>query len=521
MLKYLKIQNFLIIENQELYFHDNYNVIIGETGSGKSIILKALSFVLGNRIDQKVIRSGCDKATITAEFDISNHTKSLSLIDEFELENKESLILRRVIKKDSSSKIFLNDQMVSNQIIRKIFINLLEIQTQNEKNNLYDNKYILNLIDNFHGNIPLVKHVNSLFKSLEESKLYLSELNDKAKKITIEKQYYQQTVDDLEAFYPTIEDYNNIEYNLKNIKESTNFKTSLKNLSENFNSERGILSLLNDSIKELNSLSEYKEEFVDMLSSEFSNQFDILSNIGDKIQDELYNVNSNQFNEEELKDRFSNYKTFARKYRVTESELELTLKDAKDRLTLLDNIDAEILKTENLINEKAELFLTEADNLSNIRKKSAKLIEKDIKNHLSELNMSKADINIQFNKLSENTWNQYGLDNIKFLITTNPGQPFTELKNTISGGEMSRVLLAIKLCFNAKLGLNTIIFDEIDAGIGGKTAELIAKKLENLSKSLQIIAITHNEIISKNANKKLTISKEHINGNTFSYVKIA
>ncbi|MDC0857608.1 hypothetical protein OAP83_02715, partial [Rickettsiales bacterium] len=300
-----------------------------------------------------------------------------------------------------------------------------------------------------------------------------------------------------------------------------NFKTSLKNLSENFNSERGILSLLNDSIKELNSLSEYKEEFVDMLSSEFSNQFDILSNIGDKIQDELYNVNSNQFNEEELKDRFSNYKTFARKYRVTESELELTLKDAKERLTLLENIDTEILKTENLINEKTELFLTEADNLSNIRKKSAKLIEKDIKNHLSELNMSKADINIQFNKLSENTWNHYGLDNIKFLITTNPGQPFTELKNTISGGEMSRVLLAIKLCFNAKLGLNTIIFDEIDAGIGGKTAELIAKKLENLSKSLQIIAITHNEIISKNANKKLTISKEHINGNTFSYVKIA
>ena len=135
--------------------------------------------------------------------------------------------------------------------------------------------------------------------------------------------------------------------------------------------------------------------------------------------------------------------------------------------------------------------------------------------------MSKADINVKFNTLSENTWNNSGLDNIKFLITTNPGQPFTELKNTISGGEMSRVLLAIKLCFNAKLGLNTIIFDEIDAGIGGKTAELIAKKLENLAKSVQIIAITHNEIISKNANKKLTIAKEHVNGNTFSYVKIA
>jgi DNA repair protein RecN (Recombination protein N) len=521
MLKYLKIQNFLIIENQELYFHDNFNVIIGETGSGKSIILKALSFVLGNRIDQKVIRSGCDKATITAEFDISNHKQSLSLLDEFELENKQSIILRRVIKKDASSKIFLNDQIVSNQIIKKVFVNLLEIQTQNEKNNLYDNKYILNLIDNFHGNSSLVNEVNTLFKSLAESRLYLSELHDKAKKIIIEKQYYNQIIDDLDSFNPNLEDYNNVENNLKNIKESSNFQTSLKHLSENFNSERGILSLLNDSIRELNSLTEYKAEFVDKISTEFANQFDILSSISDQIEDELYDISSNQFNEEELKDRFSNYKSFARKYRVTESELELTLQDAKERLKLLENLDSEIVKTENLINEKTKSFLTEAGKLSKIRQQSAKTIEKDIKTHLSELNMSKADINVKFNTLSESTWNNSGLDNIKFLITTNPGQPFTELKNTISGGEMSRVLLAIKLCFNAKLGLNTIIFDEIDAGIGGKTAELIAKKLENLSKSVQIIAITHNEIISKNANKKLTIAKEHVNGNTFSYVKIA
>jgi DNA repair protein RecN (Recombination protein N) len=521
MLKYIKIQNFLIIENQELSFHNNYNVIIGETGSGKSIILKALSFVLGNRIDSKVIRNGCDKAIITAEFDISQNIAALKMLKEFELESNNSIILRRVIKSDSTSKTFLNDQIVSNQIIKKVFVNLIEIQTQHEKNNLYDNNYILNLIDNYHGHTDLINEVKDLFKKLDKEKKYLLELNEKSQKIVIEKQFYNQIINDLSTFNPTASDFEDTSQNLKNLKEASHFHSALQKLSDNFNSENGLLSLLNYSIKDLNLLIEYKSEFYDHLNTELTNQFDQLSNIADQIDKELYYISSNEFNEEDLKERFSNYKTFARKYRTTETGLELTLNDAIKKLELLDNIDTEIIKTSNIIEETSQLFSKISQKLSSIRQKSAKLIEKDIKNHLAELNMSQADINIQFSQHNENNWNSSGFDNIKFLITTNPGQPFTELKNTISGGEMSRILLAIKLCFNSKLGLNTIIFDEIDAGIGGKTAELIATKLEKLSKSIQTIAITHNEIISQNADKKLTISKKHINGQTFSDVKIA
>jgi DNA repair protein RecN (Recombination protein N) len=521
MLKYLKIQNFLIIENQELNFHNNYNVIIGETGSGKSIILKALAFVLGKRIDSKVIRPGTDKAVITAEFDITNHQNTIDTLQKYEIDHENTIIIRRIIKNDSSSKIFLNDQIISNQIVKNIFNNLIEIQTQNEKNNLYDNKYILSLVDNFHGNKELTKKVKSSFLDLVELKDYLNELHEKSKKIEIETQYYNQIIDDLSPLNPNAEAFEDLAKRLQNIKEYSNYKLSLNQISNNFNDERGILSLVNDSLKELNNLTQYNQEFVDKYNVELSSQFDNLSNISDIFTNQLSELLAENYNEEEMRDIFSQYKSLARKYRTSEANLEATLLDAQTQLKQLGNLEAQIISTNDKIIEQSNIFLNQANILSSQRIKSAKSIQTNIKEHLSGLNMEKAAITIKISNLCEENWNINGIDEIEFLISTNPGQPFVELKNTISGGEMSRILLAIKLCFSQRINLNTIIFDEIDSGIGGKTAELIANKLLVLSKSMQIIAITHNDILSNNADKKLKITKKHIKNETFSQIEAA
>ncbi|MBT4921516.1 MAG: AAA family ATPase [Rickettsiales bacterium] len=521
MLKYLKIENFLIIENQELNFHDNYNVIIGETGSGKSIILKALAFVLGKRLDGKIIRPGCKKSTISAEFDITKHSHTIRELAKYEIDHDNSIIIRRIIKDDSSSKIFINGQIVSNQIVKNIFDNLIEIQTQNEKNNLYDNNYILNLIDNFHGSKDLIKSVKTIFLELKKLKDQLEQLHEQSKKIEIETRYYTQIIEDLSPINPTSEEFETLTKRLQNIKQYSHYKNSLQKISQNFNNDNAILSLMNDSIKEIYNLREYDQEFVDSKNTELSELFDSLSDLSCTFDDRLSDLLSDNGNEDEMRETFSQYKSLARKYRTSEPALESTLMDAKAQLDQLGTLEEQITSTNSKIIEVSTAFLKQAETLSLKRLETAKTIESNIKNHLSSLNMQTADINIKISKRGELDWNIFGINNVEFLISTNPGQPFTELKNTISGGEMSRILLAIKLCFSSKMALNTIIFDEIDAGIGGKTAELISKKLELLSKSTQIIAITHNETLSKSADLKLKIVKKHLNNQTFSQIEAA
>lgn len=518
MLKYLKIENFLIIENQELNFHDQYNVIIGETGSGKSIILKALAFVLGKRLDSKIIRPGCDKSTITAEFDLKDHQDCLTKLTQYEIEHDNNIIIRRIIKEDGSSKIFLNSQIVSNQVIQDISENLIEIQTQHEKNNLYNTDYLLQLIDRYHADSNLTLSVKNSFLTLKEKKVKLEELYEKSKKIEIETNYYKQTIKDLSPLNPSAENFENISNKIQNIKLYSKYQTSLQKIAESFNNENGILALVNNSLKELYNLTELDAKFVDDNSIELSSLFDSLANLSGNIDDKLSEILSDNDNEEELRETFSQYKSLARKYRTTEDSLGAILEEAKTNLDQLESIETDIIKTNEQIKLLTKEFLKHAEALSIIRQKSAKDIEENIISHLSDLNMPKAQINIQVENNNESEWNINGINSVRFLISTNPGQPFIELKNTVSGGEMSRILLAIKLCFKNRMNLNTVIFDEIDAGIGGQTVELIAKKLVTLAKTTQIIAITHNETMAKPANLQLKIVKKQTDNQTFAQI---
>ncbi len=487
MLRFLKINDFLLFKSQEVNFSDSFTVITGETGSGKSMLIKALSFVIGGKQDNL-----SEHVSITAEFDqISN---LISILEEagIPVEN-DSLMIRRTI-----NKIFINDIPVTLKYLKKISEELVEFHSQSKQLEAFNKTNSLNIIDQFLNTPQSANQVSNIYSQIHKIENEIGELQKQKIDLALDKEYIEHGLKELKAL--NLKEGEELELIEKKRIFTDKMKTinSLEELLQIFKNDNLILKL----IKYQKNLSRF--EITD-LNETIENAINALNEVHNLAEDKLNQFHGFEFIEE-IENRLSKIKELSRKYRCTSNSLITLMQDFESNNHKLQNIDKNIKvkldQKENLANE----YFLSAKQLSEQRKIAVKLIESKVLKELKHLNLAHVEFQIELS-LNGQKIHPKGLDLARFLIKTNKGFDFAEINDIASGGELSRIMLAFKVALAEKNKKNTIIFDEIDSGTGGAVAEIIGNRLKALSTFSQIISISHQPQVAAKSAKHLLIKK--------------
>ena len=526
MLAELFINNLVIIKRDHLFFDSGFNVLSGETGSGKSLILEAINIVLGKRTNKDIIGKFDDKTIIEAVFNLDEDTiKKLEDKDITFDDNK--LIITRTISQQSSS-IRINGRVANLSLIKDISSLLIDIYKQGDSNIFMDKGNYLDIIDAYKKDKETIKLKNEISKLFIEKNNLLKkfdEFNLSQEEVSREKELINYQLDDIEQIDLLNIDEEKIDQEYKKLNSITELresiesseelissfdydKASISSLLANLSSNLSDFSEIDKSIEEVNDKIYTVIDLVNEIYSELDNYKDKLDQNPERLY-ELEMINQKLF---DLKRKYGNEIEDIIEYY---DKISLRLKELEKISDLKKNIDKDIKNINKNLEEKSL-------ELSKIRKEKSKNLEKEIKSEIQSLNIINGDFKVLFknkNKIDSN-----GIDDIDFLIKTNKGEDLKSLSKTASGGEVSRIVLSFKKIFADYDKIDTMIFDEIDQGISGRTAQIVGEKILDLSKERQILAISHlpqiaslstnHILIEKFDQKDLTISKStNIKGN--------
>lgn len=526
MLAELFINNLVIIKRDHLFFDSGFNVLSGETGSGKSLILEAINIVLGKRTNKDIIGKFDDKTIIEAVFNLDEDTiKKLEDKDITFDDNK--LIITRTIRQQSSS-IRINGRVANLSLIKEISSLLIDIYKQGDSNIFMDKGNYLDIIDAYKKDkqtIKLKNEINKLFNEKNNLLKKFDEFNLSQEEVSREKELINYQLDDIEQIDLLNIDEEKIDQEYKKLNSITELresiesseelissfdydKASISSLLANLSSNLSDFSEIDKSIEEVNDKIYTVIDLVNEIYSELDNYKDKLDQNPERLY-ELEMINQKLF---DLKRKYGNEIEDIIEYY---DKISLRLKELEKISDLKKNIDKDIKNINKNLEEKSLA-------ISKIRKEKSKNLEKEIKSEIQSLNIINGDFKVLFknkNKIDSN-----GIDDIDFLIKTNKGEDLKSLSKTASGGEVSRIVLSFKKIFADYDKIDTMIFDEIDQGISGRTAQIVGEKILDLSKERQILAISHlpqiaslstnHILIEKFDQKDLTISKStNIKGN--------
>lgn len=504
MLKNLTVKNFAIIEDLSVEFEKGLNVITGETGSGKSILITALGVALGNKFSKDMLREGEDKSILTVTFDISENKRLKKYLIDKGIDD-DILFFQREITKDGKQKLKINGMVLPYSIYREIGEVLVDIHGQHEPQSLLDKNKHLELLDRFIGDDFLLKRdeFNKKLTRYKEITNEIEEILTKKEERERRRDYLTFVINEIEKEKISEEEEKELLSKREILKNVSKLKETYNEIFqdlEGFDENEGAIDKITKSIKKLENI-----ETIDKLSSKFKNE---LSEIEIKISEILNQIKIRkeeiEYSPDELEiieERLKIYDDLKRKYGKDVQEIINFLEESKKELK---NLDISFERVEELKKEKEILeneLIEIGKCLRERRVEKAKELEKYIEEELSTLAMEKAKFFVKFFeeeneegiKFNEKILkpNQYGFEKIEFFISPNPGESEKPLIKIASGGELSRVMLSIRTIFGKVDEIPCIVFDEIDQGIGGRVGEMIGRKLLELSKNVQVISITH------------------------------
>ncbi len=514
MLNFLSIQNIVLIDKAEIKFSSGLCILTGETGSGKSILLDALGLAIGFRSSFRLIGNEENKAFVSAEFDISKNQICQKLLQENDLldsENPGCLRIRRVIHENSASKVFLNDQAIGVTLLAKIGESLVEIHGQHDQRGLLNQHIHCEILDEFALNINLLSELRKNYDQLKEVDNKISDLKNKKEQAEREKDYLEHVVNELEDADIKEGEEGGLatkKTQLSAKERISNFLTELKSNLVESNSNL-ILSqkiLIRNQHLIDNFLNEQKEDF-----DHFSEKIDGMNSALDaeiSCITSLFKVlNSSEDSLEEIEERLFYIRSLARKFNVTIAELPKIIFDAKEKLGLISN---EEKLNSDLENQRLVIFNNYkriAKEVGDRRKESAKILATKVKEELKFLKMENTKFLVEVTDYKDDsTYSPNGYNRVRFLASINKND-FDDISKIASGGELSRFMLALKVSLMNTKSIPTIIFDEIDTGIGGSTSDAVGKRLKILSQNLQVLVVTHQPQIAAKGNSHLKISK--------------
>ncbi|KGN82236.1 hypothetical protein HW49_02195 [Porphyromonadaceae bacterium COT-184 OH4590] len=489
MLKNLKIENYALIESLDIDFTDGLSVITGETGAGKSIIIGALSLVLGHRADSKVILSDSGKCVVEATFDISAYSLQ-EFFDTLELDYFADTIVRREILANGKSRAFINDTPVNLQQLKELISNLIDIHSQHENLMLGNADFQLNIVDTVASTSPEISEYRILFDQYQEQKRRLKEIEEGALRLVAEKDYAEHQLKQLQEAQLTENEQDELEQELKLINNSQEITENLSIILQSFdNEEIGTISVLKSASHKLHKLHDYlnrADEFAERINTALIDIKDIASEIEGILGNTEFSIERKTF----VEDRLNIIYSLQQKHRVdTISQLLEIQSDFEQKLNLIENFDEEILQLKKHISA-IETELTKAANtLTNKRKEARTTIVDQTERMLHDLGMPNGHFDVDFKYLDGFT--SSGCDKIEFLFSANKNREPQSIASIASGGEISRLMLIIKSLITKSKALPTIIFDEIDTGISGEIAKKMGEIMKKMADNMQVITITH------------------------------
>ena len=513
MIESLYIENFAIIDQVQIDFQSGMTVLTGETGAGKSIIIDAIGQLIGQRSQPSFVKNGADCAFIEGVFSSNKEIDKILLDNNFAID--EHLVISKKINHDGKSAIKINYRNSSQLLLKKIMSQIVDIHSQFETHQLFNESYHLKLLDNFIGNelIDFKKEYLTLYqtyKNLNQKYLSLTkeELTDE------QLDFYLAQLEEIEEL--DLENFDEEEF-LKERNNLLNYEKNsqhIKNYKALMDSSKGIMDLFKQSLNELSYLE------IDDIKHNYDQLYDLYYTV-DGINQDIYDqFSQSYFSEErynEVQDTFFKLNKLKRKYGQTidaiidfKNSLIEKIELFKNRDQMIENINLKLKETENQL-------IYYAKKISILRKNKALELEKEVKYILNQMYLQQVQFKFDF---QINDFNDNGIDNVKIVVSTNSGQPLQPLQKIASGGELSRIMLAIKaVSQNSKDG-GTIIFDEADTGVSGKVAESIGHVMKKISKKQQVICITHLAQVACFANNHLFIEKEQMDNTSKVHVRL-
>lgn len=518
MLKYLNIKNIILIDSLEITLENGFNVITGETGAGKSAIISALKLLIGHRSDSKIIRKGSTKASVEASFEVKPHSHIYSILQEsgIEIYPNEDLLIKREILPNGKGKVYINHQMAQIALLKKIGDYLIQIVGQHANQRLFREEEHRNIIDLYGDLTPLVQSYQTVWRELHHIENQLKALIEGEAFRIRETERCQDEIEEIEqaSIKEGEEEELFAEYTLLIHKEEL-LKKAAAIYASLQGGEGSILQQLNKKKYLFESLVSIDPSINESFIS-YRNACLEIEEVSHVLNNYLHNIDSNPEHANIVNERLSLINKIKRKYGPTLHEITEYLTASKDKLKKLENCDLQIEELKEKRKDLLDKTNSLAEELSNLRSEVSKKFEIELVGELRNLNMPKVQFQV---KLSKQSRCLSGDDKIEFFFAPNTGEHVIPIKDSASGGEISRIVLAIEKILSSKNDVPTIVFDEVDANIGGETAVVVGQMLKKIGEYLQVICITHFPQVAKQAEQHLQITKMEIEGRTISVIK--
>lgn len=520
MLDFLSIRNVVLIDKLDLDFKPGLSVLTGETGAGKSILLDSLGLVLGNRAETSLIRQGEDKLSVMATFHLDKPNQELKAwLDEYEIEAEDEIQIKRSLNRDGKGKIFVNDQAISAKLLKEIGKYLVEVHGQFDNQGLLNPANHLDILDSYGNYKNLLDNTKQAYANYKSAKLARLQAEENITKAKTDEENLRHWVEELQKLDPHLGEEEELSkkrlemMNAEKIISGLNYAYGA--LSEGADVQGAIRSA-QSAMDKVNTLVDGKyQSIIDMLDQALIDISEVLNELEENSQ----NVSLNQQELENIEERLYALRGLARKHNVTVDELEGTLQNFQSQLASIEHGE-EGLNQLRLLEEKAKLeYVKAAQELSSARQAAALELDRKVMAELPPLKMEKAKFITLVDKVTEAQWGEKGFNTVAFSVATNPNSPQGPLNKIASGGELARFMLALKVNLAQSSSVGTMIFDEVDAGVGGATAQAVGERLSRLAKDVQVMVVTHSPQVAAQGDNHFKVEKKTIDNITTTTVR--
>ncbi|KOO07132.1 DNA repair protein RecN [Vibrio hepatarius] len=514
MLAHLSVNNFAIVKSLQLELSQGMTTITGETGAGKSIAIDALGLCLGGRAEASMVRQGEEKTEVSAAFSLDNNIHATRWLEDNDLLDGSDCILRRIVSKEGRSRAFINGSPVPLSQLKALGQLLINIHGQHAHHHLMKSEYQMAMLDQYAGHTNLLKSTRNAYQSWRQADNDLKQLKENSAANLAQKQLLEYQIKELNELSLGEEEYAELEQEHKRLSNSGELASTCQQAIELiYEGEEvnalGILQSANHSLIQLAELDERLAELPNMMAEAIIQ----IEEANSELRSYLDSIDVDPARMAYVEERFSKVMSIARKHHVLPDELYQHHQELLAQIEALDCSDERLGELEQDVEAKYQAFLNAAEKLHKSRCRYAKELNKLITESMHELSMEKAKFCIEVENQGTHP-SPLGMDNVCFVVSTNPGQPMQPIAKVASGGELSRISLAIQVITAQKVDTPSLIFDEVDVGISGPTAAVVGKMLRKLGESTQVLCVTHLPQVAGCGHQQLFVAKQTKAGKT-------
>jgi DNA repair protein RecN (Recombination protein N) len=507
MLTGLSIRNIVLIDRLDLIFSTGLSVLTGETGAGKSILLDALGLALGARAEPRLLRPDADRGSVTATFEISAPHPAVALLEEHGLMVDQTVILRRVIGADGRTRAFVNDEAVGVNLLHRVGEALIEIQGQFDERGLMNPTNHRDILDDFGSHAAIRAETRAAYEAWRDAIAERLRSAEEAANARRDEEYLRNALDELEKLSPEtgeekqLADRRSLLQNAEALVNAINAGYAELDGDDAGESKlRAALSHIDRIADKAGGLLDPVRGALERAIAETQDAMASLRHVADAIDMDGRDLDA-------IEERLFTLRSIARKHGLDVDDLPLLRERIGERLKLVDDQSDSLTRLEERENASRQHFLATAQKLSKTRTASARRLDSAVNAEFPPLKLEKASFLTALETLPEGAWGPDGIDRVSFLVTTNPGAPPGPLSRIASGGELSRFMLAIKVALAEVNAIPTLVFDEVDSGIGGATADAVGTRLARLAERVQILVVTHSPQVAARGNVHLRVEK--------------